>query len=529
MSYSDRPHSRRSRFGYVVAGIVAAVVSVLIYAGFQFLSQNRGQASKGGGVLDNPAIAESKNAPTSPEGIVLKKTSESFRMVAKKVGPAIVNIKSTKGGKAGGAKGTRSLRRGPRRPPEGEGSPFGGGEGGDPFQDFFERFGPFFQQPDQSPQTSLGSGILIDKDGTVVTNNHVVEGASEILVSIQGEKVDLKAKVIGTDVKTDLAVLKIEDKREFPSAEWADSDSVEVGDWAIAIGSPFALGQSVTVGIVSAKGGRNSMLTGVEYGGDLIQTDAAINPGNSGGPLCDLDGKVMGVNTAIYTRSGGYMGIGFAIPSNLAKEVVGKLRTDGKVVRGWLGVYIQAVEGELAKDLGIKDGVGIHEVIEGSPAATAGLKAGDVVLEVEGKPVSEVASLQRTISSFKPGQTVKLKVISYTDKKTRTVTVKIGELPTDDAKGGATPGEGPKDSEPDKLGLVVSLAKSKDGVVVEGVEPGSVAHQVGIETGDVIVRINRKPMDSLNSYKKTIEGARRLFVEVKRKGRTLFYTFTLPE
>ncbi len=526
MEDKQPPYNEKPRWVmYVTVGVVAAVTSVLIYASAQFFYQLT--ASKNPrAVLDNPARA-ADDKPLSPETGLLKKTSESFRSVAKKVGPAVVNIKATKGAskqqmprQRGGAMGRK------RNPfPEGEEGQ-GGGGGPDPFSDFFERFGHPFPFMDQGPQTSLGSGIIMDKKGIIVTNNHVVDGATEIYVSLASDKTEMKARVIGTDAKTDLAVLKVDSGRDLPAAEWADSDGVEVGDWAIAIGSPFALGQSVTVGIVSAKGGRNSSLTGVEFSGDLIQTDAAINPGNSGGPLADLDGRVIGINTAIYTRSGGYMGIGFAIPANLAKEVTSKLATDGKIVRGWLGVYIEPLAPDLAKELGVKEGVGIREVIENSPAASAGLKAGDVVLEVDGKPVKEPANLQRTIGSYKPGQSVSMKITSYADKKTRTVTVKVGKLPDETPAPKADTG-GPEDSAPDKLGLV--LSPSKDGMVVDSIQPGSVGEQAGLENNDIIVRINRKSVDSAAMYKKQLASAKRLFLEVKRKGRTLFIQLSLPE
>ncbi len=497
--------------GYLLAGATAGVASILVYAGVQYAYQ-RSAVVPTSSLLDNPASAQ-----LGPESTLLKKTSDGFRMVAKKVGPAVVNIKSTK--KAANPR-TRGFRRG--SPEEDDGGQR------DPFFEFFERFGSPFPLPQQEgPQTSLGSGIIVDKSGLVVTNNHVVAEANEILVTLNGKKTDIRAKIIGTDPKTDLAILRLESTQDLPEpAIWADSKSVEVGDWAIAIGSPFALGQSVTVGIVSAIGGRNSLaLTGTEFGGDLIQTDAAINPGNSGGPLCDLEGKVIGVNTAIYTRSGGYMGIGFAIPADVAKEVTTKLAKDGKIVRGWLGVYIQPLDEELGKELGVKQGVGIHEVIEDSPAAKAGLKAGDVIISVNGKNVVEVTELQRTIAGFKPKEKVEMKVVSYADKKTRAVTVIIGELPDGD---GPT-ASGPKDVAPDKLGLIVSATKNHQGVLVEGIAPGSVGEQLGLEVGDILVTINRKKLDSVATYRKYLDGSKRVYLEVKRKGRTLFYQFSLPQ
>ena len=498
---------------YVLAGVVAAVAAVLVFATIQLWPTRRPE--------DLPVSAQ-PDAPTSAGTHELKRTAESFRQIAKKLGPAVVNIKSTRCR----PRTARAQRPGRGRrfapPEEDEGDE---GLGADPFQEFFERFGRPYGYPQETPQTSLGSGFIIDKQGIVVTNNHVIEDATEILVTLSSEKADFKAKLIGKDAKTDLAVLKIETKEEFPFADWADSDTVEVGDWAIAIGSPFALGQSVTVGIVSAKQRSAYGLTGSEWGGDLIQTDAAINPGNSGGPLCDLAGKVMGVNTAIYTRSGGYMGIGFAIPSNMARDVVDKLIKDGKIVRGWLGVYIQPLDPELAQEMGVSSGVGVHEVIQGGPADSAGLKAGDIILEVEGKAINEVSALQRIVSAYKPGNSVKLKVVSYADKRTRNVSVRVGVVPESDTPVSTAEGT---TGEPDRLGVVVSGVQG--GVVVEQVEPGSVADQViGLETGDVIVRINRKNVDSLGTYRKLINGSKKIFLEVRRKGRMLFYQFTMPE
>lgn len=523
--------SLRSPLTYLAVIVLASFLSISIYAGAQYLAAKKIAQQN---LLDNPAKA-ADNSSLSTDGSVnqLKKTSESFRSIAKRLGPAVVNIKSTKGGPKLKGPGPKMMKRPPGRkrgaPPQMPDEEDGGGMGPqDPFFDFFQRFGHPFNMPEaQGPQTSLGSGIIVDKKGYIVTNNHVVEDASEILVSLPNDKTDLKAKVIGTDPKTDLAVLKVESTKDLPVAEWADSDQVEVGDWAIAIGSPFNLSQTVTLGIVSAKGRNSNVLGGADYVGDLIQTDAAINPGNSGGPLVTLDGQVMGVNTAIYTRSGGYMGIGFAIPSNLAKDVVAKLKKDGKIVRGWLGVYIQPLEPEMAKELGVKDGVSVHEVVPDSPAQKGGLKAGDVIVECDGTAVKEVTQLQRAISGFKPGQTVKMKVVSYSDKKSKNLSVKIGDVPPDEEEAPAKLGQA--EEAPDKLGVVVSEVKGKDGVVVQYVQPGSLAEQMGMEPGDVVLSVNRTKVKTPAAYKKAVGSSKRLNLELQRKGRTLFYSFSLPE
>lgn len=509
----------RTPLGYLLIGFSAAVFSVGIYAGAQFFYQKQVAAPQSQGLLDNPASAADTSHSANKD--LLAQTSQGFRYVAKKVGPAVVTIQSTKKPNKQTFNAKRQQRRqGPEEFDE-----------QDPFFDFFERFGfgaPFFGNPmPDTPQVGLGSGFIIDKKGHVVTNNHVVRGATEIIIRLQGSNVEYKTKVLGTDAKSDLAVLKIESPKSLPEpVEWGDSDKLEVGDWALAIGNPFNIGQSLTAGIISATTGRNSMvLTGAEYAGDLIQTDAAINPGNSGGPLCNIEGQVIGVNEAIFTRSGGYMGIGFAIPSKTAKYVVTTLIGGGKIVRGWLGVYIQPLQADLAEELNIKNGVSVHEVIADSPAAKAGLQPGDVIIEIDGKAVESVNQLQTQVSQAKPGQTLSLKIVSYTDKSQKAVKVKIGELPEEEtvAESSQTTGE------PDKLGLVVNSTRGKEGVIVELVRPGSVGAEVGLEVGDVISRINRQKVDSVAGYNRAIKSATRFFMQVKRKGRNLFFQFSIPK
>lgn len=471
----------------------------------------------------NSSVGTSSGAtPGVPETSLLRQSSESFRAVAKAVGPAVVTIKST------------IMPKKPRAPRYRQG-PWGGGEGpgspnpDDPFYQFFRQFmQPFGAPPEQqAPQTALGSGIIIDKRGYIVTNNHVIQNGEKIVVNLPDEEnKDLHAKIMGTDPKSDLAVIKIDAGKDLPTAEWADSDQVEVGDWALAIGSPFMLTHSVTLGIVSAKGRSSSNITGSDYSYDMLQTDAAINPGNSGGPLCTIDAKVMGVNTAIFTESGGYMGIGFAIPSNLAKDITSTLMRGEKVVRGWLGVSIQPTDSNLAKELGITGGVMVHQVEKDSPADKAGIRAGDVIYEVEGKSVRDPGQVQHLVSSQKPGTTVAIKVVDYSDKKKKTLQVKLGLLPSTKAEKGAggLPGEG--ESTPDRLGLMVSPAENGKGVQVDKIAEGSIAQMAGLMRGDVILSINRHPIRSVSDYEAQVKSSKTANLLVNRNGQEMFFQLT---
>jgi serine protease Do len=447
--------------------------------------------------------------PSKEEVQILKRTSDSFRAIAKKVAAAVVNVRSTLGS-------TSELARRTGR----SGSPSELPPG---FRDFFEHFGIPFEQGPSGPQIGFGSGFLIDGNGHVVTNHHVIDGASKIAISFGDSTKEYKGVLVGSDPRTDLAVLRVTGIKPPAAATWADYKTVEVGDWAIAIGSPFALGTSVTVGIVSAKGRRGEILAGTEFSGDLLQTDAAINPGNSGGPLCDLQGNVIGVNTAIYTRSGGYMGIGFAIPSSVAEEIASNLIRDGKIVRGWLGVVIQPLDEVLAKDLGIQHGALIHEVTADSPAARAGLVAGEVIVELDGKSIEGPDDLQKKVSGARPGQTVRLGVVSYATKASRTVSVKIGTLPdTSPRLASAERGES------ERIGLSLAKAPGASGLVVQGVVPGSIAAQSGLEAGDILLRANRKSIESVAQFQKLLAHTSSLALEVKRGERTLFFQLDLP-
>lgn len=354
---------------------------------------------------------------------LLRKSSESFRAVAKKVGAAVVTVHAKQ---KAFKKGERRFQGRPELPDS------YGGE--NPFEEFF---GPRFPFPPgndfsgRGPQEASGSGFIIDSRGYILTNYHVVKDSDTFEVALPDDEEKISAKLIGKDSRTDLAVLKIETKKSLPQITWENSDNVEVGDWAIAIGSPFMLTHSVTAGIVSAKGRNASNVMGAEYGFDLIQTDAAINPGNSGGPLCTLDAKVMGVNTAIYSKSGGYMGIGFAIPSSIARETAEALIQHGKIEHGWMGLRIAKADSEMLADLGVKKGVLVHEVDAGSPAEKAGIQAGDVIVQLSGKEVTTPLEVQKIVGAKHPGEKVKVNLVDYQNKKRKEAEVKLGELPAD--------------------------------------------------------------------------------------------------
>ena len=336
------------------------------------------------------ATATAAETKPAPEGWVPSRPDSLAPLVAE-VKPAVVNISTT-----------QAPRQQPRR---GFRAPFRGQE---PFEDFFERFfgGPMPQE--SRPQQSLGSGFIIDRDGYILTNNHVIENAGMIMVKLANEK-EYEAKVVGRDPRTDLALIKINARGDLPVVRIGDSDSLQVGDWVLAIGNPFGLGQTVTAGIVSAKG----RVIGQGPYDDFIQTDAAINPGNSGGPLFSTKGEVVGINTAIFSQSGGNIGIGFAVPINMAKSLVPQLKAKGRVSRGWLGVSIGPVTDEAAKELKLKDKKGalVAEVVERSPADRAGLQQGDLIVGFDGKDVASAPDLPRLVGSTPIGKEVIVRVI----------------------------------------------------------------------------------------------------------------------
>ena len=392
------------------------------------------------------------------------------------------------------------------------------------FRDFFKNFPPGFpfgpqqQQPNQPeserPQ-ALGSGFVIDPTGYIVTNNHVIEQANEIKVKFQDDS-ELKAKLIGTDKLTDIALLKVESEKPLPFLKFADSDKARVGHSVFAIGNPFGLGGTVTSGIISAF---NRDINAGPYD-SFIQTDASINRGNSGGPLFNLDGEVLGINTAIFSPTGGSVGIGFSIPSNLAKPIIEQLRKFGKTQRGWLGVRIQELTPEIAESLGLKneDGVLISMVNPGEPAEKAGLKSGDVILEFNGKKINDVKSLQRTVAESAVESKAKVKV--WREKRERSFTVKLGEL-----EKFSSSSESETDSnkdivsdeiEIDKIGLRLlglnkdtrvryNISKNVKGVVITAVKRDSFAANAGLNVGNVISQIAQKDIERPEQAKKILE------------------------
>ena len=432
---------------------------------------------------------------------------KSFADLVQKVKPAVVNISTT------------STVKMPGNPFK---HFFGPDEGEGPFGDFFHRF--FGDIPDQElKQQSLGSGFIIDKDGYIITNNHVVDGADEIKAKLADGR-EYKAKVIGRDQKTDLALIKISSIfKDLPAISLGDSDKMRVGDWVLAIGNPFGLEETVTQGIISATG----RVIGSGPYDNFLQTDAPINPGNSGGPLINLSGEVIGINSAII-QSG--QGIGFAIPSNMAKKIVSQLKEKGKVTRGWIGVSVQSVTPEIAQALGLKDTRGslVAEVVAGGPAEAAGIKRGDVIVSFDGTEIKKTGDLPLLVAETPAGKTISVKVIR--DSKEMTFTVKVTEMPE-----GKIPTSSHMSSE--GLGLTVQnitpqvmsqlQLRDKSGVVIVNVQPGSPADEAGMQVGDVIKEVNRISVKDISDYnsamQKTGKGKPVLLL-VKRANQTFYVT-----
>jgi serine protease Do len=405
--------------------------------------------------------------------------------------------------------------------------------------EILERFGiprgnsrrqPQRRQPQQMfKQTGQGSGFLISKDGFILTNTHVVGDAEKITVRLTDGR-EFIAKRIGADSKTEVALIKI-DGKDLPSLSIGDSAKLEIGEWVIAIGNPFGLKETLTVGVVSAKGRNNMGITDYE---DFIQTDAAINPGNSGGPLLNIDGDVVGINTAIFSQSGGYMGIGFAVPIDMAMQVKDQLVSHGKVTRGYIGIYMNPVElnEQMAQSFGYKEktGVLIADIQKDGPADKAGLLSGDIIMELNGKKIEDPATFRRTISTIVPKQ--KAKLLIFRDGKTKTVTVIVEALPDD------TNEEAPAESQEgslDKYGLQIQnltpeIAKrfkfeAEEGIIVSEVEQGSPAAEAGLQPGMLIIEVNRKKVSTSNQFMAELKKAdKQLLLRVKSERGTFFVT-----
>ncbi|HUR45876.1 MAG TPA: DegQ family serine endoprotease [Candidatus Saccharimonadales bacterium] len=441
--------------------------------------------------------------PIAREG----KAITSFAPVVKKVTPSVVKVMVT--GKAEKSPGMDNLPEEFRRF---FGDSFGGGR----------RSGPMPRQ------RGLGSGVIVSKDGYILTNNHVVENADEVKVALNDGR-EFIAKVIGTDPKTDIAIVKV-DAKDLPAINIADSDRIEVGDLALAIGNPFGVGQTVTMGMISAVGRGN---LGLDYE-DFIQTDAAINPGNSGGALVDAEGRLIGINTAILSRSGGNQGIGFAVPANLARSVMESLVKDGKVVRGFMGVNIQDLTPALAKEFNLKDNNGavVSDVSPRSPAEKAGVKSGDVITAFNGKEVRDSRHLKLQVAQVHPGKTVPVKVLRDGKEKTLNVTVK--ELPGNELA--SNKGHDKDANSSDSLdGVAVGdldgnarsqlkVPGSVKGALVTEVDPNSAAYEAGLREGDVIQEINRKPVAGAEDAVKLTEKVKdkRTLLRVWSKGGSRF-------
>ncbi len=436
----------------------------------------------------------------------IKETSRAFSEIVISVSPAVVNISSTK-----------TMRKQPT-----------------PFDEFFDFLNP---SPDgrskRWKEQSLGSGVIVSPDGYIVTNNHVIEKADEIKVVFVDKK-SFRARIIGSDSKTDIAIIKI-DAANLPVLPWGDSDKLQVGEFVLAIGNPFGLSNTVTMGIISAIGRTDVGIADYE---NFIQTDAAINPGNSGGPLVNMKGELIGINTAIFSKTGGYQGIGFAVPSNMVNSVMEQLIRKGKVVRGWIGVTIQELTPEIAQKLGMSsaDGVLVTDVVKGGPAQKAGLTRGDVILEYNGKTVKDASLLRNMVAQSEVNQQIKLKISRQ--GKEMFISVTVAELPPDGVQ--MVPSSSNDDLNPSSNALAgitvmdinTAIAKQlkiegdEKGVVIVRIQPGSLAEDKGIRKGDVIQEINRQRINNINDFNKATshlkaDSAVLLFIN---RGSKKFYT-----
>jgi len=491
----------------VVVAAVSAVASAVIIA-------KAGRVGVASGV--EVVGRQEQQAPVT-DAAWFQARPRSFADLAEEVQDAVVNISTSKKLRMG-----RPMAPYPRFGPR------------DPFDEFFDKFFEGMPEQRERKQHSLGSGFIIDEKGTILTNSHVISQADEVEVELaDGRK--FKAEVVGTDEKTDIAVIRIKSDAKLPSVKLGDSSKVRPGDWVMAIGNPFGLEHTVTVGVVSAKG---RLIGGGPYA-KFIQTDASINPGNSGGPLFDIDGEVIGINTMIYA---GGQGIGFAIPVDLAKQLLPQLLEKGSVSHGWLGVAIQRITPELAKSFKLEkeEGALVTEVYSGSPAAKAGLMRGDVITKFNDDDVEDPYDLSLYVGNTKPGSEVTIEVLRSGEEKEFKIKIgeqdaKLGYPAAPEAEKGAPPGKA------DELGLVVRTITPRDareldvpgsfkGIVVTRVEPGSAAERADVRSGDVVLEINDAKIQNIDDYRKAVKGLKegdlvRLFI--KRGKASVYLAFRL--
>ncbi len=456
-------------------------------------------------------VSQAAQAKISEQSIdLLTRTGQAMAEVTAAVKPAIVNISTTRTIKVSG--------------------------GGDPFFDdpffkrfFGEQFGRQRQQPKEHKSAGLGSGVIVSSDGYIITNSHVIKDADEIKVTLTDKK-EFTGRVIGSDPKTEIAVVKI-DASGLPTVSWGNSDALQVGEVVLAVGNPYGLNQTVTMGIVSALGRANVGIADYE---DFIQTDAAINPGNSGGALVNIKGELVGINTAIYTTSGGYQGIGFAIPSNMVKSIMDSLIKTGKVVRGWLGVTIQKVTPELAKQFNLKEEAGalVGDIMENSPAEKAGLQRGDIILEYDGKKIEEPNILRNMVANNLPGEEHTAVVLR--DGKTKKIAITIGELPADVQQTVETTdvqnvmkGITVQDMSPE-LAKKLHMPDKIKGVIISDIDDSSMAAGI-LAQGDVIQEINRKKVVDTKNYADIVSKIKKdesVLLLLFRGGSSLFVTLS---
>ncbi|GJL54801.1 MAG: MucD protein [Nitrospirales bacterium] len=487
---------------------VGIIVAICILSAFVQCSEVPGGSAPVAEATTRSAESESEVRGMNVATVSLP-SNDTFIKVSKEAMASVVNISSSR--KVAHSKGSQQ-------------SPFFN----DPFfrRFFGEEFEERFKQPRKRKEQGLGSGVVVRSDGYIVTNNHVVEKADELTV-LFSDKRKFPAKLIGTDPKTDLAVIKVE-ATGLPTLPWGDSSALQVGEMVLAVGNPFGLNQTVTMGIISAVGRANMGIVDYE---NFIQTDAAINPGNSGGALVNLSGQLIGINTAIFSQTGGYMGIGFAIPSRMVKNVMESLIGHGKVIRGWLGVSIQELTYDLAEQFDVPDTAGalVGDVFADSPAGHAGVQRGDIIRRFNGKPVKDPTHLRSLVAETSPNSGVTLSV--WRDGEVRELSADIGEMPKDVASLSSKPDEqstGKHALSGVTVHPVASGQTSDDrGVLIARVDPDAPADRAGLRKGDMLLEVNRKAIRTIEDFDaiaSELGETTSVLVLLKRGARTIFLT-----